>query len=56
MTFTNTSQKLMSYFFDIYENYDYNKTNYNQKITDKLYKKFYRNLLLSRSVYEKYIL
>ena len=54
MTFTNTSQKLMSYFFDIYENYDYNKTNYNQKTTDKLYKKFYRNLILSRSVYEKY--
>ena len=44
----------MGYFFDIYENYDYNKTNYNQKITDKLYKKFYRNLILSRSVYEKY--
>lgn len=54
MPFSDKSQKLMSYFFDVYENYDYNKTNYKQKKTDKLYKKFYRNLILSESVYEKY--
>ena len=54
MPFSKISQNLMSYFFDVYENYDYNKTNYKQKQTDKLYKKFYRQLILSRSVYENY--
>ena len=54
MPFSKISQNLMSYFFDIYENYNYNKTNYKQKRTDKLFKSFYKKLILSESVYENY--
>ena len=54
MPFSKESQNLMSYFFDVYENYDYNKTNYKQKKTDNLYKSFYKKLILSESVYENY--
>lgn len=54
MPFSKISQNLMSYFFDVYEKYDYNKTKYKQKETDKLYKKFYRKLILSESIYENY--
>ena len=40
----------MSYFFDVYENYDYNKTNYKQKKTDILYKSFIKNLYYRKCV------
>lgn len=54
MPFSETSQDLMSYFFDIYENYNYDKTKYNQKQMDIIYKKFYRELLLAKNIYIKY--
>lgn len=52
MPFSETSQDLMSYFFDIYENYNYDKTKYNQKQMDIIYKKFYRELLLAKNIYK----
>lgn len=54
MPFSETSQDLMSYFFDIYENYNYDKTKYNQKQMDIIYKNFYRELLLAKNIYIKY--
>lgn len=54
MPFSETSQDLMSYFFDIYENYNYDKTKQKQMKMDIIYKKFYRELLLAKNVYIKY--
>ena len=44
----------MSYFFDVYENYNYDKTKYKQRQMDIIYKKFYRDLLTAKNVYLKY--
>lgn len=53
MPFSKESQKLMSYFFNQFDNFSYNKTKTKQTKMDTIFKKFYNELVISYSIYDK---
>ena len=53
MPFSKKSQNLMTQFFHVFDTFSYNKTKTKQSKMDTIFKKFYNELVISSSIYDK---